>query len=112
MPRRSWRQGLTLVHFSAQREHFFSRVVECFAGFSDKNGSGLAKMWTSVSPWLEGAEQMAERGQGLTLIHFSAQRKRYSWDSKCVWGVVTGCLRVFIGGAHGVLLCQKWLRLS
>jgi hypothetical protein len=33
-------QGLTLVHFSAQREHFLSHVVECFAGFSDTNGSG------------------------------------------------------------------------
>jgi len=33
-------QGLTLVHFSAQREHFFSHVSGCFAGFDDKNGSG------------------------------------------------------------------------
>jgi hypothetical protein len=33
-------QGLTLVHFSAQREHFLSHVVGCLAGFSDKNGSG------------------------------------------------------------------------
>jgi hypothetical protein len=32
------RQGLTLVHFSAQREHFLSHVVGCFAAFSDKNG--------------------------------------------------------------------------
>jgi len=33
-------QGLTLVHFSAQREHFMSHVLGCFAGLSDKNGSG------------------------------------------------------------------------
>ena len=33
-------KGLTLVHFSAQREHFSSHVVRCFASFSDKNGSG------------------------------------------------------------------------
>jgi hypothetical protein len=33
-------QGLTLVHISAQREHFLCHVVGCFAGFSDKNGSG------------------------------------------------------------------------
>ena len=32
--------GLTLVHFSAQREHFLSHVSGCFAGFSDKYGSG------------------------------------------------------------------------
>jgi hypothetical protein len=37
---RARRQGLTLVHFSAQRERFLSHVVWCFAGFSDKNGSG------------------------------------------------------------------------
>jgi len=34
------KQGPTLVHCSAQREHFLSHVVWCFAGFSDKNGSG------------------------------------------------------------------------
>ena len=34
------RQGLTLVHFSAQREHFLSHVLGCFAGSSDENGSG------------------------------------------------------------------------
>ena len=33
-------QGLTLLHFSAQCEHFLSHVVGCFAGFSDKNSSG------------------------------------------------------------------------
>jgi hypothetical protein len=33
-------QGLRLVHLSAQREHFWSHVLGCFAGFSDKNGSG------------------------------------------------------------------------
>jgi hypothetical protein len=33
-------QGLTLVNISAKREHFLSHVVGCFAGFSDKNGSG------------------------------------------------------------------------
>jgi hypothetical protein len=43
-------QGLALVHFSAPREHFVSHVLGCFAGFSVKKGSGLAKIWTSVSP--------------------------------------------------------------
>jgi len=33
-------QGLTLVHFSAQREHCLSHVEGCFAGFSETNGSG------------------------------------------------------------------------
>jgi len=31
-------KGLKVVHFSAQREHFLSHVVGCFAGFSDENG--------------------------------------------------------------------------
>jgi len=30
------RQGLTLVHFSAQPEHLLSHVVGCLVGFSDK----------------------------------------------------------------------------
>ena len=34
------RQGLTLVHFSAQRQHYFTHVVRCFAGFSDQHSSG------------------------------------------------------------------------
>jgi hypothetical protein len=30
------RQGLTIVHFTAQREHFLSHVLGCLAGFSAK----------------------------------------------------------------------------
>jgi hypothetical protein len=37
---RTHQQGLTLAHCYAQREHFLSPVLGCFAGFSDKNGSG------------------------------------------------------------------------
>ena len=33
-------QGLTLIHFSAQREHFLSHVLGGLAGFSDENDSG------------------------------------------------------------------------
>jgi hypothetical protein len=33
-------QGLTLVHVSAQLQHFLPHVEGCFAGFRDKNGSG------------------------------------------------------------------------
>jgi hypothetical protein len=36
-------------------------------------------------------------GQGLTLVHFSAQRKRFLWDRGCVQGVYRGCLRVVAG---------------
>ena len=30
--------------------------------------------------------------QGLTLVHFSAQRKRYVWDRVCMLGLLRGCL--------------------
>ena len=35
--------------------------------------------------------------QGLTLVHFSAQRKRYLWDKGCIEGLFRGCL----GGVRG-----------
>jgi len=53
--------------------------------------------------------------QGLTLVHFSAQRKGFREDRG--W-VCRGCLRgvreVFEGirGCSGYILCQKRLRLS
>ena len=49
--------------------------------------------------------------QGLTLVHFSAQRKRFGW----VEGYIYGLCRGFVGGIRGCLgciLCQKRLRLS
>jgi hypothetical protein len=83
-------QGLTLVHFPAQREHFLSHVVGCFASFSDKKRLRLSKdvdeceplstgtrRWPSSTPW------MAARRQGLTLVHFSAQLERFVWDRGC-----------------------------
>jgi len=35
--------------------------------------------------------------QGLTLVHFSAQRKRFLWDKGCNWGLFRGCS----GGVEG-----------
>jgi len=35
--------------------------------------------------------------QGLTLVQFSAQRKRCLWDRECIWGLFRGCL----GGVGG-----------
>ena len=29
---------------------------------------------------------------GLTLVHFSAQRKRFLWDRGCIYGLPWGCL--------------------
>ena len=30
--------------------------------------------------------------QGLSLVHFSAQRKRFLWDRGCIKGLFRGCL--------------------
>ena len=35
--------------------------------------------------------------QGLTLVHFSAQRERFLWDRGCAQGLFGGCL----GGVWG-----------
>ena len=43
-------QGLTLVHFSAQRKHVLWDTLCLWAGSMTRNGSGRAEMWTSVSP--------------------------------------------------------------
>ena len=37
--------------------------------------------------------------QGLTLVHFSAQRKRILWDRECIQGLFRGVFR----GCQGVL---------
>jgi len=49
--------------------------------------------------------------QGLTLVHVSAQRKRFLWDRGCIYELFKGAL----WGTRGMLrvyLCQKRLRLS
>jgi len=56
--------------------------------------------------------------QGLTLVLFSAQRKRLLWNWGCIWGLFTGCLGGVcevlggVGGCQGCILSQKRLRLS
>jgi len=35
----------------------------------------------------------APHGQGLTFVHFSAQRKRFLWARGCIRGLFGGCLR-------------------
>jgi len=45
-------------------------------------------------------------GQGLTLVHFSAQLKRFMWDGGCIQGSRRGRLGG-VRGYHGVsILCQ------
>ena len=42
------------------------------------------------------------QAQGLTLVHFLAQRKRVLWSKGGIWGLPKGCLGG-IRGYHGVL---------
>ena len=52
--------------------------------------------------------------QGLTIVHFSAQLKRFLWNRGCMKGLLRGCLGGVMGhgGCVGCVLCQKRLRLS
>ena len=52
--------------------------------------------------------------QGLTLVHFQAQRKRFLWDGGRVKGLIRGCFEMLgvLGDVHGVFLFRKRLRLS
>ena len=45
-------QGLTLVHFSAQRKYLLRDTLGSFSGSVKINGSDWAEHWTSVSPCL------------------------------------------------------------
>jgi len=52
--------------------------------------------------------------QGLTLVHFSAQREHFLWDRGLFRGGLGGVLRGAeqIRGYLGCILCQKRFRLS
>ena len=45
--------------------------------------------------------------QGLTLVHFMAQRKRFLWNWGCILGLLRGCLRgawEVLGDYQGVFM--------
>ena len=42
--------------------------------------------------------------QGLTLVHFSAQRKRFEWDNRCIQELLSECFGV-LGGIRGCVGC-------
>ena len=42
-----------------------------------------------VSPILN--SRAGSSDQGLTLVHFSAERKRFLWDRECIEGLFRGC---------------------
>ena len=52
--------------------------------------------------------------QGLTLFHFSAQRRRLLWDRVCIQGVFRWCLGGFMGyqGVFWVFFVPETARLS
>jgi hypothetical protein len=86
----------------------------------------VARPW---SPALHGIQKELHHaveygGQGLTLVHYLAQRKRFLWARGCICGLdrgyegVSGGFRGFqevSGGFRecpGCILCQERLRLS
>ena len=73
--------------------------VESARGFSswDYNDINCFQRLLSVSTWaptsrgmleklwaMEHLPHMRGRAKGLTLVHFSAQRKRFLWDRDCI----------------------------
>ena len=40
--------------------------------------------------------------QGLTLVHFSAQRQRFVKHRGCVWGLLLNVFEVYLGVSGGV----------
>jgi hypothetical protein len=59
-------------------------------------------------------KESADEGQALTLVHVSAQHKRFLWDRGHVQGLHRGCLRGVRGhkGCLGCIACQKRLKFS
>ena len=74
----------------------------------------LDSIASAATPAAAAAPPPAAGLQGLTLVHFSAQHKRFLWDR----GVFTGCvvgaqgLTGYFRGGSGCILSQKRLRLS
>jgi hypothetical protein len=82
----TWAQGLTLVHVRAQLEQLQDTVMMCVGLYGGQKSSSWADMGTSVRPYLGVVVDVAPRGeeaarQGLTLVHFLAQRKHFLWDT-------------------------------
>ena len=72
-----YRQGLTLVHFSAQPEPFLSLKSTETTSVSLKKCSRQAETWTSVSPWVQvvACHGAGPEGRGL---HSSTFRLNFS----------------------------------
>ena len=97
--------GLTLALRAAKADadtgaSFQDEVTQLHAALADETGRAEAVAAKCTD---------AERRQGLTLVHFSAQRKRFLWDRGCIEGLFRGCcVGVYevlgdVGGLKGVL---------
>jgi len=77
-------------------------------------GTGRRAGRAGRAGWSAGRARSRGGRQGLTLVHFSAQRKRCLWDRGCILGL----FREYTGGAMGIRGClrcvlfQLRLRLS
>jgi hypothetical protein len=50
----------------------------------------LCSLLVSRTSWMRRKAKPSE--QGLTLVHFSAQRKRFGWHRGCIYGLFWGYL--------------------
>jgi len=84
------------------------------AGWAEVTPSEVAIARSHASAWARVVDSGAEYGQGLTLVHSSAQLERLLCDTGCSWWLFRGCLGggTSIRGVLGVILCQKRLKLS
>jgi len=85
-------------------------------GFAKDNTARTLFAW----PLVCGSQRMVQGvsgsalNQGVSLVHFSAQRKRFLWDWGCVAGLIRGHSAGH-GGYDGVFMiscCPKRIRLS
>jgi len=98
---------------SAQVEQNSGRVQTHARQHESPGGAAVAPVRDGVSTVAEGSE--VPLSQGLTLVHFSAQRKHFLWDRGCIEGLFSGSSSGVYGvlggirGCLGCIFCQKWL---
>ena len=109
---RSSMEGLDVYRYTMSKQSG-RRVSAREEGVASVHWYTMSKQSAALPRWGTRGTAAAPR-QGLTPVHFSAQRKRFLWDrgmfrgcSWCIWGVVGGII-----GCLGCILCQKRLRLS
>jgi hypothetical protein len=74
-----------------------TRIISSASGWSGAEGEGVVAVGGDGIDFAQlfdfsKAEMAGRWRQGLTLVHFSAQRKRFLWDVGCTQGLLRGRL--------------------